>query len=48
MSRTEPPLPLARLRGQGRIAELGAEDLRLSAAENAELLAVEAAMTGTV
>jgi LuxR family transcriptional regulator, maltose regulon positive regulatory protein len=48
VSRTEPPLPLARLRGQGRVAELGVEDLRLSAAESAELLAAEADATGTV
>ena len=47
VSRTEPPLPLARLRGQGRVAELGTEDLRLSAAESAELLDVEGAVTGT-
>ena len=38
VSRTERPLPLARLGGQGRVAELGTEDLRLSAAESAELL----------
>ncbi len=36
----------ARLRGQGRVAELGTEDLRLSAAESAELLAAEATATG--
>jgi hypothetical protein len=47
VSRTEPPLPLARLRGQGRVAEIGTEDLRLSAAESAELLEVEGAVTGT-
>ena len=47
VSRTLPPLPLARLRGQGRVAELGTEDLRLSAAESAELLDVEGAVTGT-
>jgi LuxR family maltose regulon positive regulatory protein len=47
VSRTTPALPLARLRGQGRVAELGVDDLRLSAAENAELLAAEAAVTGT-
>ena len=43
VSRSEPPLPLARLRGQGRVAELGTEDLRLSAAESAEPLATEGA-----
>ena len=47
VSRTEPPLPLARLRGQGRVAELGTEDLRLSAAESADLLDLEGAVTGT-
>ncbi|HEX5810574.1 MAG TPA: AAA family ATPase, partial [Pseudonocardia sp.] len=47
VSRSVPPLPLARLRGQGRVAELGTEDLRLSAAESAELLATEATATGT-
>ncbi|HEX5812904.1 MAG TPA: LuxR C-terminal-related transcriptional regulator, partial [Pseudonocardia sp.] len=45
--RSVPPLPLARLRGQGRVAELGTEDLRLSTAESAELLATEATATGT-
>jgi LuxR family maltose regulon positive regulatory protein len=48
VSRTEPTLPLSRLRGQGRVAELGVDDLRLSAAENAHLLEAEAAATGTV
>lgn len=46
VSRTAPALPLARLRGQGRVAELGVDDLRLSATENADLLTAEAATTG--
>ncbi len=45
VSRVEPPLPLTRLRGQGRLAEIGVAELRLSAAETAELLARE---TGAV
>jgi LuxR family transcriptional regulator, maltose regulon positive regulatory protein len=47
VSRTAPPLPLDRLRGHGRLAEFGPDDLRLSPAETAELLAAESATTGT-
>src|SRR4029079_684137 len=47
LSRTEPPPPLARLRGHGRIREPGVADLRLSSAESANLLAAERAATGT-
>ena len=47
LSRTEPPLPLARLRGQGRVAELGVADLRLTSAESADLLDAEGAATHT-
>ncbi|MCC3765606.1 LuxR C-terminal-related transcriptional regulator [Glycomyces sp. TRM65418] len=36
--RTEPPLPLSRLRVSGRLTELGAADLRFSAEESAPLL----------
>ncbi|MCB0153614.1 MAG: tetratricopeptide repeat protein, partial [Anaerolineae bacterium] len=36
--RTEPPLPLARLRVQGRLLELGSTDLRFTATEAATLL----------
>jgi LuxR family transcriptional regulator, maltose regulon positive regulatory protein len=38
-SRSEPPLPLARLRARGQIAEVDAGELRFTAAEAAELLA---------
>ena len=38
-SRSEPPLPLARLRVQGELVELGSHDLRFSEAEVAEFLA---------
>jgi LuxR family transcriptional regulator, maltose regulon positive regulatory protein len=48
VSRTEPPLPLARLRGRGRLAELGPDDLRLSPGETADLLAAETAARGVV
>ena len=37
-SRTPPPLPLERLRVRGQLAELGAEQLRFTAAEAAALL----------
>jgi LuxR family transcriptional regulator, maltose regulon positive regulatory protein len=37
-SRADPPLPLARLRGRGQLAELRADDLRFTAEEAAELL----------
>jgi LuxR family maltose regulon positive regulatory protein len=37
-SREEPALPLARLRAQGRVVEIGADDLRLDAGEAATLL----------
>ena len=37
-SRHDPPLPLARLRSQGRVLEIGAGELRLSADEAAALL----------
>ena len=37
-SREEPPLPLARLRAQGRVVEVGADELRLDADEAAALL----------
>ena len=37
-SREDPPLPLARLRSQGRVLEIGAGELRLSADEAAALL----------
>jgi len=38
-SRADPPLPLARLRARGQLAELGAADLRFTAGEAAALLA---------
>jgi LuxR family maltose regulon positive regulatory protein len=38
-SRSDPPLPLARLRARGELAEIRAEDMRLSATEIRELLA---------
>lgn len=37
-SRADPPLPLARLRGRGQLAELRAADLRFTADESAALL----------
>ncbi len=37
-SRSEPPLPLARLRARGHVAELGAADLRFTMQEAADLL----------
>jgi len=37
-SRTDPPLPLARIRAAGQLAELRAADLRFTAGEAAELL----------
>jgi len=36
--RTDPPLPLARLRGSGQLAELGVADLRFTLPESAEFL----------
>ncbi|GAA4678915.1 LuxR C-terminal-related transcriptional regulator [Pseudonocardia yuanmonensis] len=36
--RADPPLPLARMRARGRLAELRAEDLRFTEAESAALL----------
>jgi LuxR family maltose regulon positive regulatory protein len=36
--RADPPLPLARMRARGRLAELRAEDLRFTVAESAALL----------
>jgi LuxR family maltose regulon positive regulatory protein len=36
--RAEPPLPLARLRAEGRVLEIGAEDLALNHREATELL----------
>ena len=42
-SRSDPPLPLARLRARGQLAELRAADLRFTAAETAVLLRQEAA-----
>ena len=38
VSQTDPPLPLARLRGRGQLAELSAADLRFTVAEAAALL----------
>lgn len=38
-SRSDPPLPLARLRARGELAEIRADDMRLSAIEIRELLA---------
>ena len=43
-SRSDPPLPLARLRARGQLAELRAADLRFTAAETAVLLRQEAAL----
>jgi LuxR family maltose regulon positive regulatory protein len=37
-TRADPPLPLARLRARGRLAELRAEDLRFTVAESGALL----------
>jgi LuxR family transcriptional regulator, maltose regulon positive regulatory protein len=37
-ARSDPELPLARLRGRGEMAEIGADELRFSEAEAAELL----------
>jgi LuxR family transcriptional regulator, maltose regulon positive regulatory protein len=37
-TRADPPLPLARLRGRGQMLEIGAEDLRFTVEETAELL----------
>ena len=51
LGRTEPRLPLARWRGRGRLAEIGAAQLRFSRAEAAELLravAGHAVADGTV
>ncbi len=38
-TRADPPLPIARLRGKGTILEIGADDLRFTSEEAAELLA---------
>jgi LuxR family maltose regulon positive regulatory protein len=38
-SRSDPPLPLARLRARGELAEIRADDMRLSAVEIRELVA---------
>ena len=38
-SRSDPPLPMARLRARGELAEIRADDMRLSASEIRELLA---------
>lgn len=38
VSRTEPPLPLARLRGQGKLTEIPATDLRFTLDEAADFL----------
>jgi len=48
-SRSDPPLPLARLRAAGRLAELRTADLRFTAEEAAALLrkAVDADLSGT-
>jgi LuxR family transcriptional regulator, maltose regulon positive regulatory protein len=46
-SRTTPALPLTRLRGQGRLAELTVAQLRLSASDAAELLRRETGATPT-
>jgi len=48
-SRSDPPLPLARLRAGGQLAELRADDLRFTAAESAALLreATGAELPGT-
>lgn len=42
LSRSDPPLPLARLRVEGRVADLRANDLRLSAEESLVVLAAVA------
>ncbi len=42
-SRSDPPLPLARLRARGQLAEVRAADLRFTAAEAAELLSAAVA-----
>jgi LuxR family transcriptional regulator, maltose regulon positive regulatory protein len=39
-SRSDPPLPLARLRARGQLTELRADELRFTAAETAELMRV--------
>ncbi len=48
-SRSDPPLPLARLRAHGRLAELRTDDLRFTAEEAAGLLRESAggALPGT-
>jgi LuxR family transcriptional regulator, maltose regulon positive regulatory protein len=45
-SRSDPPLPLARLRGSGQLAELRAAELRFTADEAAALLRQGAAVPG--
>jgi LuxR family transcriptional regulator, maltose regulon positive regulatory protein len=37
-TRADPPLPLARLRGRGQLLEIGADDLRFTSEETAELI----------
>ena len=37
-TRADPPLPLARLRGRGQLLEIGADDLRFTSEETAELV----------
>ena len=44
-SRSDPPLPLARLRARGQLAELRADDLRFTAEEAAALLRESAGST---
>jgi LuxR family maltose regulon positive regulatory protein len=46
-SRSEPALPLARLRARGQVTELGAADLRFTVAEAAALLADSVAGAGS-
>ena len=45
-SRSDPPLPLARLRARGQLAELRADQLRFTADEATELLRQGAAVSG--
>src|SRR6478735_11559686 len=45
-SRTPPPLPVARMRAQGRLAELGPRELAMDASEAAALLALAGAPLG--
>ena len=48
VSRSDPPLPLARLRGRGQLTEVRAADLRFTDAEAASLLQHVAAGSGPV